>query len=275
LRFLEARFDIPEPNISAWRRSLCGDLTSAFDFSGTPDASAVRFEVPKHLASQHQPYHVPAVQSMPQQEPGTRRARALPYELFAHCRLRDQQTHSVGEKVWIDFANTGDSGAAFYVYDGKRPDDNPRRYTISAGDSFSDYWLTADTQGLYDLSLYGPNGYFCRLRGNALEAAFHGKPNPEVKVNYDVAAGNVSLSLANTGSAPCSLTITNAYGGAPHTYTLHPGKSVDDHWVLASSSAWYDLSVTVAEVPEFLRRFAGHVETGRPSTSDPGIFAGE
>jgi phospholipase C len=275
LRFLEARFDIPEPNISAWRRSLCGDLTSAFDFSGTPDTGVVRFEVPKHLASLHQPYHVPAIQSMPQQEPGTRRARAIPYELFAHCRLRDQETHSVGQKVWIDFANTGDSGAAFYVYDGRRPDSNPRRYTISTGDSFSDYWLSADTQGIYDLSVYGPNGYFCRFRGNALEAASHGKPNPEVRVNYDVAAGNVSLSLANTGSAPCSLTIANAYGGAPHTYTLHPGKSVDDPWVLASSSAWYDLSVTVAEAPEFLRRFAGHVETGRPSTSDPAIFTGE
>jgi phospholipase C len=275
LRFLEARFEIPEPNISAWRRSLCGDLTAAFDFSGTPDTGVVRFEVPKLLKSLHQPYHVPAVQSMPQQEPGTRRARALPYELFVHSRLKDQQTHTVGEKVWLDFANTGESGAAFYVYDGRRPEDNPRRYTVSAGDSLSDYWPTTDTQGAYDLSVYGPNGYFCRFRGNASEAASHDKPNPEIRVNYDVAAGDVTLSLVNTGSIPCSLTIANTYGGTPHTYTLKPGKSMDDHWPLASSSAWYDLSVTVAESPEFLRRFAGHVETGRPSTSDPGIFVDE
>ena len=33
IRFLEARFGVREPNISAWRRRTCGDLTSAFRFS--------------------------------------------------------------------------------------------------------------------------------------------------------------------------------------------------------------------------------------------------
>ena len=32
IRFIEARFGVPEPNISAWRRQTCGDLTSAFRF---------------------------------------------------------------------------------------------------------------------------------------------------------------------------------------------------------------------------------------------------
>jgi phospholipase C len=32
-RFLETRFCVPEPNISAWRRATVGDLTSAFQFS--------------------------------------------------------------------------------------------------------------------------------------------------------------------------------------------------------------------------------------------------
>jgi phospholipase C len=34
IRFIEARFGVFEPNISAWRRQTCGDLTSAFRFSG-------------------------------------------------------------------------------------------------------------------------------------------------------------------------------------------------------------------------------------------------
>ncbi|HEU4372556.1 MAG TPA: phospholipase C, phosphocholine-specific, partial [Telluria sp.] len=38
LRFLERRFGVAEPNISAWRRSVCGDLTSMFDFA-RPDAA--------------------------------------------------------------------------------------------------------------------------------------------------------------------------------------------------------------------------------------------
>ena len=33
LRFLEKRFGVREENISYWRRTVCGDLTSAFDFA--------------------------------------------------------------------------------------------------------------------------------------------------------------------------------------------------------------------------------------------------
>ncbi len=33
IRFIEARFGVHEPHISAWRRQTCGDLTSAFRFS--------------------------------------------------------------------------------------------------------------------------------------------------------------------------------------------------------------------------------------------------
>jgi phospholipase C len=36
LRLLEARFGVREPNISAWRRRSCGDLTSAFRFTAGP-----------------------------------------------------------------------------------------------------------------------------------------------------------------------------------------------------------------------------------------------
>ncbi len=34
LRFLERRFGVVEENISPWRRAVCGDLTSLFDFQG-------------------------------------------------------------------------------------------------------------------------------------------------------------------------------------------------------------------------------------------------
>jgi phospholipase C len=269
LQFLESRFEIPEPNISAWRRAVCGDLTSAFDFSGSSDPGVLRFEVPKPVASLHRPYKVPSTQSMPTQEPGTRKARALPYELFAHCRLRDEENETV--KVWIDLANTGKAGAAFYVYDSKKPADHPRRYTVSAGDTLSDYWLTSDTQGAYELTVHGPNGYLCQFRGNTDGAA--SQSEPDVKVRYDVVEGNIILSLSNPGSAPCSMKVTNSHDqSAPHIYSVASGASAEDHWVLTASSGWYDLSVTSVDSARYLRRFAGHVETGRPGSSEPVIL---
>jgi phospholipase C len=39
LRFLETRFGTEVPNLSAWRRSVTGDLTAAFNFSAAPDTS--------------------------------------------------------------------------------------------------------------------------------------------------------------------------------------------------------------------------------------------
>ena len=36
IRLIEARFGVFEPNISAWRRRACGDLTSVFRFSSAP-----------------------------------------------------------------------------------------------------------------------------------------------------------------------------------------------------------------------------------------------
>jgi phospholipase C len=36
IRFIEARFGVHEPNISAWRRQTSGNLTSAFRFSAQP-----------------------------------------------------------------------------------------------------------------------------------------------------------------------------------------------------------------------------------------------
>jgi phospholipase C len=40
---------------------------------------------------------------------------------------------------------------------------------------------------------------------------------------------------------------------------------------LRDSQFWYDLAVACDQDSTFLRRLAGHVETGRPSTSDPAL----
>jgi len=37
LRFVETRFGVEVPNLSAWRRRVTGDLTSAFNFAAKPN----------------------------------------------------------------------------------------------------------------------------------------------------------------------------------------------------------------------------------------------
>ncbi len=75
LRFIETRFGVEVPNLSAWRRKTTGDLTSAFNFAAAPKTSRPRLPnvaTPAPCAS-HNPVVPPSSTSIPSQERGTRK----------------------------------------------------------------------------------------------------------------------------------------------------------------------------------------------------------
>ena len=91
---------------------------------------------------------------------------------------------------------------------------------------------------------------------------------------YDVANGNLQLRLENTGGARCQFTIVNAYDpDAKIERTVRGGDTEPLYLDLRNAYGWYDLTITVDSDPAFVRRIAGHVETGRPSYSDPAFGA--
>ena len=49
------------------------------------------------------------------------------------------------------------------------------------------------------------------------------------------------------------------------------GHPKEVYWKLDKTAHWYDFVVTSDSDPSFNRRFAGHVETGHASVSDPGM----
>jgi phospholipase C len=107
LRFLETRFGVEVPNLSAWRRSVTGDLTAAFNFAASPDASVPRLPAtsltdPRVVASDcalevaekftgaplAPVYPVPA-NALPEQEPGSpRRPSGCPAPKHVHKRVK-------------------------------------------------------------------------------------------------------------------------------------------------------------------------------------------
>ena len=268
LRFLERRFGVMEPNISAWRRAVCGDLLSAFDFAGAntswpslPPTIGYTAAADQQCKSLPAPT-IPATQAMPVQEAGTRPARALPYALRA-----DGRVDATAGRFWIDFRNDGAAGAVFQVYAANRSD-GPWRYTVEAGKQLSDYWSAARyTQGVYDLEAHGPNGFLRQWRGSVATGM---GPAPEIAATYDADANLLRLSMSNTGGSACTVTVSNAYeSGDVRIYALAAGATVSDTWALENNAHWYDLSATVAELGGFWRRLAGHVENGLPSRSEP------
>jgi phospholipase C len=84
LRLLESRFGVEVPNLTAWRRATCGDLTSAFGFGEPPRLGVPPFpetterleRILEVVPSLPRP-NVPQVQQLPVQEPGLRPRRGL------------------------------------------------------------------------------------------------------------------------------------------------------------------------------------------------------
>jgi len=265
IRFIEQRFGIMESQISPWRRAICGDLTSAFDFA-TPNA--IMPTLPKTGAYApkdfliHPDYRpaVPAHQVLPKQESGLRFARALPYAL-------DAEGHAdIGNGAFrIDFANTGKAGACFHVRSGNSAA-GPWSYTVEAGKSLSNSWnVTGNFQRKYDLSVYGPNGFFRQFLGSASS----GRTNLDIASSYDTNHGAIVTRLTNAGPAACRVNMMNAYSNEAISHQLAPGHSFTKRWALDGSLNWYDIAIGVDIDADFKRRLAGHIETGQPSASDP------
>ena len=268
IQLIEQRFGVREPNISPWRRTICGDLTSVFDFGhadakvpALPDTSSYR---PPN-ANRYPDYvpTVPANPQLPQQEPGTRPARALPYNLAV-----DGAVSSATGALTLTFANHGSVGANWLVTSATHAA-GPWSYTVGAGESLTGSWdVAGDAKGAYDFTAHGPNGFLRRLTGSAAQAGV------EVTAQQVGRNAEIRLVLSNHSAATVRLTVTDAYGNTrPQTFRLRPGTSTTHSIDLRHAHGWYDLSVVSDHDSGYLRRIAGHTETGKPSISDPAIGA--
>ncbi|MFF8288546.1 phosphocholine-specific phospholipase C [Streptomyces sp. NPDC016309] len=264
IRFMERRFGVREPNISPWRRAVCGDLTSAFDFARTRTTPAALPPTAGYYPpdrERHPDFRptAPAVGTMPRQEPGSRPTRPLAYAPYV-----DGAADTAAGTYRLTFSGGPAAGAHFHVTSANRTD-APWTYTTEAGKSLTDTWNTRYSKGVTDLTVHGPNGFLRRFRNPGKAAG------PEVTARHNGTTGNLDLTFTHAGTGEARLTVTNAYGGGAHTVTVPRGATVRHTVDLGAGGHWYDVTVTAATA-DFVRRFAGHVETGAPGISDPGIL---
>jgi phospholipase C len=257
LRFLEAWTGVREPNISAWRRQICGDLTGCFDFTRPtstrpklPDAAALRVAADRSQSKLPTPAPPPpGMQTVPVQDAGRAPSRPLPYQPLANFTVAEST-------IQVRLTNLGSATFPFALSADAEvtPFDVP-----GAGAVTTSIALTSND---YLVQVHGPNGFL------ALAAATSGAPvevalaivgpatHPLLQttmVNNGPTAEVAQLSAVDTATA----TITLA-AGAHHQTILDP---------VGGHDGWYDLSVAISSDAGYLRRFAGHLETGRPSTT--------
>jgi len=286
---------VRETNITAWRRTVCGDLTSVFrPYSGE------KIVLPKPLAretffstiNEAQFKAIPndfrklssqdiaearknprSLQWLPHQERGVRTACSLPYELEVDGALSpDRKSFAIRFSAGRDLFGERAAGAPFRVYAPGRAWD----YAVAAGDSISDEWQLQDFEaGTYHLRVYGPNGFSREFHGNAVD------PLLTVKLQHthhrQSANADAELQLTNNDTQrPLTVVIEDlTYGGKPRIVNLSP--KIGSHSSqsiaidLARTFGWHDLRIRVEDKPHFEQRYSGHMETGQESFSDPYI----
>ncbi|MEO6286345.1 MAG: phospholipase C, phosphocholine-specific [Dyadobacter sp.] len=293
---------IKETNISEWRRTICGDLTSTFtpyDGQQIPLPTFVardefmesiynaRFKKLPNGYKALTPEEINSVNKnpllspvMPKQEKGTRAACALPYELHVNGSYNSaKNAFQIKLKAGNDILRDKAAGSPFVIYaPGKYKNEAVKvwNYAVKAGDSLDASWDLADFEnGRYHLRVYGPNGFFREFSGNKNNSYVEVTPRYELDKNKKP-TGNILLDIGNSSSSKdCTVTVKdNVYGTESQFVTIPrnsqgaiKGKVIS--LILDKSFNWYDFSVEIEGEPDMIMRYAGHVETGKTSQSDP------
>lgn len=250
LRFLERWTSVSEPNISNWRRTVAGDLTSTFDFrnSGRPPKLAHPGPIPTPITRWHpQP---PATQALPSQELGHRPARPLPY----HPTVAIEPAAA---GLTVELANYGSRSTHFALYSYAPTPADPQHVDVR------DRTIKAiAATGPYQLAVQGPNRFWVDAAGTTTGAAH------PIAVRLLPAAGRLDLqiTLHNTGKRTIALVLTAlGYGSTKKQLALAPGQARLVSWPTAQG--WYDVEVASPTDRSFTRRFTGRLENGRPGVS--------
>jgi len=145
-------------------------------------------------------------------------------------------------------------------------------YALTPGDNISDEWALNDFENsLYHLRVYGPNGFYREFKGNAQDPDL----NADVQYQQDAAGkkftGNIQIGFSSGSATPLLVeVIDNAYKSAPLTRTVYNAARFTPLVLnLQKSHCWYDFTIRVKGHTTFEKRYAGRVETGNHSFTDP------
>lgn len=282
---------IYEENISSWRRSLCGDLTSVFrPYNGEQIPVPKAIERIPFIEGIHKAKFAKVTDDFnrfddamiteavkegksnffPKQEKGIKPANTIPYETYANGALGTDKQFAISFASGTQFFGKASSGIGFNAY---APGGKTWAFTVGAGEGLTYNWpLSGFENQQYDLKVYSVNGFYRHFMGNESD------PKIQIELHYQtgnskkIADGNIYLlfkRLAGTDSLAFTLT-DNAYGRKVQKVLMSAKEQLVVVPVnLTQSHGWYDLTVKVKGHEAYSQQFAGHVEHAKQSFTDP------
>jgi len=210
---------------------------------------------------------------MVSQEKGIRPSNALSYEIYADGKLSaDKKTFEIFFEAKNNIFGENTAGVPFMVYARKKDDMTVTSYAVLPGDSLKNSWAIHDFENSnYHFEVHGPNGFFREFIGNNNDPLV----NISCTYQHDAAdskklTGNIEINLQNEGNAN-SIEITDHYTKSTQTKSLDASASSSVVLDLNKTYGWYDFTVTVKGNSTFEKRYAGRVETGKESFTDPAM----
>ncbi|MFJ2958976.1 alkaline phosphatase family protein [Streptomyces sp. NPDC087270] len=236
------------PNISDWRRSIAGDLTSALDFAH-PQPGPATF--PDPLAEQ--PVSVAAGHMKPR-----------PLSFHPHATV---SVNAATGKVTATMTLTGgpkDKALSFQVFPDRYQAFTSTPFTVTAHKPREYTWDANATGGEYAFSIYSNDGFVRSFAGRVAPAGKGHAALPRVVV--DLVKGEarreaqVRLTLHNDGTEPVRYTLTpHDYLGRTQQVTVARGKTKVVSW--PTQEGYYDVVVTADADAAWTQRYAGRIAT--------------
>lgn len=293
--------NIRQETISEWRRAVCGDLTAAFkQYNGEKIKDIPFLDRNPFLGSIHNAqfkkeptnfrkltqgeisqFNRDPYAFIARQEEGGRPASPLPYELYGDGGLSsDGSRFEIRMKAGNSFFGNQSAGSPFIVYapgeyltieaerDGKQVFEPVRawHFAVKAGDELSESWPLAHFKDKnYHLRLYGPNGFYREFKGDSESNDLR------IMCEYDQKKQGLILTVENKNrEVSYEIEIRDeGYGQNPVTKTIGAGQTEKILLDQQKSHGWYDFSLGLKDRPSFVRRFAGRIENGEETFSDP------
>lgn len=294
--------NIKSNNISDWRRNICGDLTSVFrpyhgDEIQSPEALKRDVVVTNIGNAKNKPaqvgptalnktevakinkYEAFSAQTSihaPKQENGTKSACALPYHLMVDANLINSEIELTFQSAKTLFGNETETvGAPFNMSSNakfKGVSGKIWAYAVKAGDKVKDKINIEDFDSeVYDLAVTGPNGFYRHFVGN--------KKNPQIVIKAfpeqgglisKKLTGNLLFAIENKANGAITIqVIDNKYKAATQIITLKAKSSTNVLLNLSRNSNWYDFTIKQTGNIIFNHRYAGKIETGEITKTDP------
>lgn len=293
---------IKETNISTWRRSVCGDLTSAFRPANEQPIEIGHLDRNRFIESIYAakdkplPGNFRAVQQSgideaikrgnigdlyPAQEPGTKPSNALPYQHEVNLEQNVEGILEIKFSAENSVFGKRSAAGAFQVYaPGKFNlkkekttevlEMNQWNFCVLPGEQISYQWKLDDFIGdNYTLECYGANGFFRSFKDAKKLAGLNVRVSPKM-LNVKKSTRDVRIVVLSQKQETVIIT-DNAYGNRMQTMVLKAGKPTVFIIESGKSGGWYDFTITLGGNDAFSQRYAGRIENDLNSISDPAM----